>query len=638
MSSIRKKQWIKEILLASLTLCAYYLKMGLVELPDYITENMLYGNKFFGALLNIPILFGSVGTISIGVFILLLVFYHFAPPYQGSKAEKAFVFLFSCVAVLAVLLCKSYDSINSWDMVFGSLTAVIVAAIKTVGYAFAIYYIVSFVAKMNIQLQSGEQIEVQNAGKTIALKILLIMACWLPYIILLYPGCFSVDSCDQIAQVLNNKNYIGGSADYLVLLNDDVILNNHHPVIYAWVLKIVLALGRATSYGFAFEVLCVFQSLFLASAFSYLLFVMKKHACKETVLKICTAFFALFPLFPLYGMTIVKDTPYCALTVFVVVLFYELLASEEIKTAKLLFFASVVFAFLMAKNNSVYVMIMTLAVAVVFLLKNKKKMLKIGAAILVPVLIFQIGIVNVLYPALDITPGSKREMLSVPFVQTARYVRDYEKELSKKDKKAILKVMTTDGTIDEILSAYDTTLESKRSDELKDKFNKHATDKDLKAYFKVWLKGLKRHPSTYVQAYFNLHYGWLSYEGYDQGKTYEASYPEELLMALPQFTDFEGNVKLKTAVNIEKWVLNVIPVTKPFLEISTYTWIYIILIIVAIRKKRFTSLVANSIIYFNYLIYMAGPIAYMRYAVPMVCVVPFSIFITSFDDKKTKSG
>ena len=81
--SLQKKSPIREILLAAFTLCAYYLKLGSSVLPDYMKSNLLYNSKLFRGLLHIPIAFENVGSISIGIFILLCVFYHFAPQYNG---------------------------------------------------------------------------------------------------------------------------------------------------------------------------------------------------------------------------------------------------------------------------------------------------------------------------------------------------------------------------------------------------------------------------------------------------------------------------------------------------------------------------------------------------------------------------
>ena len=46
-----------------------------------------------------------------------------------------------------------------------------------------------------------------------------------------------------------------------------------------------------------------------------------------------------------------------------------------------------------------------------------------------------------------------------------------------------------------------------------------------------------------------------------------------------------------------------------------------------IRKKH-KELLASILIYANYAICFVGPVAYMRYAIPMVACIPFVIFIT----------
>jgi len=83
-------------------------------------------------------------------------------------------------------------------------------------------------------------------------------------------------------------------------------------------------------------------------------------------------------------------------------------------------------------------------------------------------------------------------MLSVPFQQTARYVKYHADELSDEDIK----------TIDYVLN-YDTLAERYKpeiADPVKNEYNKYTKTKDLIAYFKIWFKGLVKHPETYIDA------------------------------------------------------------------------------------------------------------------------------------------
>ena len=97
-------------------------------------------------------------------------------------------------------------------------------------------------------------------------------------------------------------------------------------------------------------------------------------------------------------------------------------------------------------------------------------------------------------------------MLSVPFQQTARYVRDYADEVTEEERDAIDRVLDSD-TIGEV---DDPNI----SDPVKKTFNEDADSEDLKAYFKVWFQMFLKHPVCYIEATLNNYYGYF-YMGND---------------------------------------------------------------------------------------------------------------------------
>ena len=89
------------------------------------------------------------------------------------------------------------------------------------------------------------------------------------------------------------------------------------------------------------------------------------------------------------------------------------------------------------RNEAVYVLTASFLLMACLCKKLRKRMLGYSAG----VLLFGILVFQVLFPALSITPGSIREMLAVPFQQTARYVRDLGNEVTAEDEKAISAIL-----------------------------------------------------------------------------------------------------------------------------------------------------------------------------------------------------
>lgn len=87
-----------------------------------------------------------------------------------------------------------------------------------------------------------------------------------------------------------------------------------------------------------------------------------------------------------------------------------------------------------ARNNGFYIVF---PATVMFLLISGKKYIFSLIVMLLALFSFNWGYYNVLLPINDVQPGGIQEMLSVPFQQTARFVKYYGDELSEEDKEAI---------------------------------------------------------------------------------------------------------------------------------------------------------------------------------------------------------
>ena len=61
---------------------------------------------------------------------------------------------------------------------------------------------------------------------------------------------------------------------------------------------------------------------------------------------------------------------------------------------------------------------------------------------------------SILLPVWGITPGSKGEMLSIPFQQTARYVKEYPEDIMEQERLAIDNLLQ----YDKLAEAYNPSL------------------------------------------------------------------------------------------------------------------------------------------------------------------------------------
>ncbi len=165
---------------------------------------------------------------------------------------------------------------------------------------------------------------------------------------------------------------------------------------------------------------------------------------------------------------------------------------------KLFYFAGINLLLMLLRNNGSYILIPT---DIVLLIVYRKYWKQTAISTLTPLFIFIVLISNVLYPALKIAPGSKREMYSVPFQQTARLVKEHGDEIPQEDRDIINKVLA----YDKIAERYNPEL----SDKVKATYKKYSTSEDMSQYLNVWAKWLFIYPDVYIQATMNNCYGYF---------------------------------------------------------------------------------------------------------------------------------
>ena len=218
-------------------------------------------------------------------------------------------------------------------------------------------------------------------------------------------------------------------------------------------------------------------------------------------------------------------------------------------------------------------------------------------------------------PYFKITPGSIREVLSIPFQQTARYVKYHGDELSTRDKKIIDKILG----IDDLATRYNPNL----ADPVKNNYNKYATTDNLKKYFEVWFSGLLKHPVTYIDATIDNVYGyfypnklsWTVYYKYDNrivedGFNYHYNKLDNLREHLANFARSYPKV----------------PVLGLISNISFMVWICFILTGYLIYSKRKKDIIVLLPALISILICVASPAnTYFRYALPYIFSMPFML-------------
>ena len=440
----------------------------------------------------------------IGSVLLLYFIFKFLKKDNIIHKKKSIKVL-SLILAFFMIFGNSFMQVGSTLLIFKNIGYFLISLLMYIGYYYLFLNIISYVFKLLDKNNFNEEKSNKKDNKFITLfkkhpflfSFIFIIICWLPYIISFYPIILSPDPSFQIKQFFGIRTKY---ADYSVLLDENVVMTNHHPVTHTILLGSCLKLGTMIgndNLGLFFY--SMIQIVILASTLAFSIYYMKKMNLNTKYLIGVLLIYALVPMFPLYAMSGVKDVLFGAFIFLYLIFLHNFIKTKGVgyKWWKYLLVIILLILICLFRNNGVHVLLLSLPFLLI-VVKDKWRQI-----VLIMVCVFGFyGVFDkVILPYFKITPGSIREVLSVPFQQTARYVKYHSDELSDEEIAVIDNILG----YDDLAERYDPEL----ADDVKNEFNKYVTDEDLKEYFKVWFNGLIKHPGTYIEATMNNVYGFF---------------------------------------------------------------------------------------------------------------------------------
>ena len=444
-------------------------------------------------------------------------------------------------------------------------------------------------------------------------SLIVILLFWLIYIIAFYPAIMSPDPSFQILQFFGIDNKY---STYVNLIDESVIITNHHPVIHTLLIGSCVKLGVSifNSTNVGLFIYSIIQTLILASTLSYTIKFLKEINVSVNVRKAVLFIYALVPVFPFYAMSPVKDVIFgCLIILYIISIYKFIKLKDKINVKTMIKEIILMILITLFRNNGIHIIILSFPFLLLLGRKNLMKYLIIFIVVILSYFTYD----KVILPHFKITPGSVREMLSIPFQQTARYVIKNDDKIPKKDKKAIDKILN----YDTLKKRYD----PEKADDVKNKFNKDATDRDLKNYFKVWFKELKDDPKTYVEATLNNTYGYFY-----PVKTNWYIYVNENKTINNYGFDYHFNDLnvLRSALMVYGLVFPYIPFLGLIVNIGFNTWILLFMIAYLIYRKKYKEIIYLIPSIIVLLVCFASPVnTYFRYALPNVFAMPTMLLI-----------
>ena len=442
---------------------------------------------------------------------------------------------------------------------------------------------------------------------------------WVPAWLILYPGVLSYDMISQVGSALGE------------------ITSNHHPVLHTWLIRLFMKSGKAlfSSYESGIGLLSLLQMVVLSYALSRMVFLLKKKGVPILIVMFTALLSAIWYMNACLSVTMIKDCLHAAFLVLFVCHFTEIVTNpSEYCLRKRNYFILPVISFLMCafRNNGIHIYIFCFAVLVILklpqikssLIKKSKAYIALIAAIILPVLLYQIY-TGPVFNALGIVQGEVREALCIPIQQLQRVA------VSRADKLTGGQTEQMGYYIDNLKwmepspgpAYYPFCADSAKSCFYSDHYND-----DPIAFWRFYLQTGRQFPKEYAVAFLSNTLGYW-YPGY-----YEYSYviyenypPEQFAEPLERKSIWDSQL-LKTYYNSvctsEFWRKT--PVLRLFFVPGFTLWFLLYGLALSWKKRGFFT---NVLPLFLPLIAQFGimilsPMSSFRYAWPFYLMLPLA--------------
>lgn len=565
-------------------------------LPDTVGTALQFLSLFNGRLrgMQMPLLASWLGMSGLYAFWMTHV-------RQKVSAGAA------VLAVLFSLLTTVYASMQ--DVNTFRRPALLAFLLHLAGYAVCCYVLLTALFSYFDRplKQNGEDGPI--SGKKLffqACGVLLLL--WLPYVIMCFPG---------------NAMYDTGISVLYSLGIDRSNVNNpfFQTFLYGLVYQLGVWLGNVNIGVFIY---CMVQTLLFAAIFSYGVVLLKTMGAPSW-LRICTLLlYGLLPVFPLYALTMGKDSNFALCLLCFSILLLQLVTGDgkffsDTKKVCGLILTSILLGLL---RNQAYLIavVCLLAVSLTRAGRPGRKQLWL--------LIVSVLVVNLTLPwVLQIPKTDVSESWSVPLQQTAYYANRYENEITEEDRAAIDKVVPY-----EALYSYNPGI----SDPVKDQFDDSADAEAIRGYFSVWWKHFLTHPAAYLKAFWLNSYAYYcpSAERSDIRSRVHLGY--RMSSALFEQTEFEPNTnpELSSAAAMDAFITR-LPVMGLLQKIGIYTWAMLTAAVYLLSRKQYSYLISMCPMLFVFIGDCFSPVnGYFRYAFPMIVCVPIICLGVIFAAKK----
>lgn len=202
---------------------------------------------------------------------------------------------------ICMLLGLSYARLGNWDMIFRNgrrlAVSIFVFIICFIVFEVLICIFYNWVKRLDFTKGTVRWKFPDVIGRHyMVFAFCVIFACWLPWLIVYYPGSVPHDGYVELNMFFGIEP-----------------LTNHHPWILTMCMGAIFSMGRAVSDSFGIFLIVLIFSLLEAFCYAVVCSKIRKWKVFDTANVIILLFYGVVPVFGAYAQAVIKDGIFTAL-------------------------------------------------------------------------------------------------------------------------------------------------------------------------------------------------------------------------------------------------------------------------------------------------------------------------------------
>ncbi len=451
------------------------------------------------------------------------------------------------------------------------------------------------------------------SGKLWAACSGILFVCWVPYLLIYYPGNISPDSVACIVRAVGKAG-----------------LSNQQPVLYILLMRPFLllapALGKSLNFGAALFLL--FQAAAMAAMLGYLPAWLVRRGCRKWVVLPVMAYFILDPVFPMYSVTMWKDVPFAGVMLLYVLDLFDIVKSGGKKLSSprsLAGFLALNLLLCFLRNNGYFIVFVTLIVLAAVYRKSWKRLVPAFAAVLVAVPAIQ----GPVYRLCGVEPSPFAESVGIPLQQIG-YTVAHDGKLTDSQAEFLDRLLP----LKQMKEAYDPF--SSNGIKFHEDFDDGFLEQNKAAFLRVWAEMLPANFKGYVKAYMMETVGfwntgtssWVLYEGVPE--SYRPAAQKAGISPADLWPGGERLQRVRKEISDRFWKLQKeTPLASALVNVAALFWVTALACaLLFIRKRNRHVLALMPLLLLWGTVMIATPVfCEFRYLFSFAAALPFTVLV-----------